>query len=142
MWESFSSRFMAARLKGRHWRPFQTVNEGIRRGSPILFVHVPATARQRRMGTTRARKFQDLRVTNMTKNERAPAAIPHQDMRNLRSPAWLSVPRGAQNNRGRRELLQTRRNRHGFARAIENLRGVRLSLVPRPDSRECLLPGV
>ena len=89
-----------------------------------------------------ARPFQGLRVTNMTKNETARATIPHQDTRNLSWSAWLSSPRGAIKNKSRREFAQIRRNRHGFARAIENLRRVRLSLVPRPDPRERLLPSV
>jgi hypothetical protein len=89
------------------------------------------------------REFQDLRAMSMTKNERAKAAIPHQDMRNLSCPAWFSSPRGTTDTKKvRREKMRPRRNSHGIARAIENLRGVRLSLVPCPDSRKCLLPGV
>ena len=40
------------------------------------------------------RIFQTLRAISMTKNERRQAAIPHQDTRNLNSPAWFSSPRG------------------------------------------------
>lgn len=38
------------------------------------------------------RIFQTLRTISMTKNERRQAAIPHQDTRNLSSPAWFSSP--------------------------------------------------
>jgi len=89
-----------------------------------------------------ARPFQGLRVTNMTKNERAQAKIPHQDTRNLSCSAWLSSPRGADENKGRRELARIRRMSHGFARAIEDLRRVRLSLVPRSEPRDRLLPSL
>jgi len=77
--------------------------------------------------------FQYLRTKSMTKIERAKTAIPHQDMRNLSCRAWFSSPRGATNSKRRPELLRIRRNSHGIARAIENLRGVQLSLVPRPN---------
>ena len=40
------------------------------------------------------RIFQTLRAISMTRNERRQAAIPHQDTRNLSSPAWFSSPRG------------------------------------------------
>ena len=78
---------------------------------------------------------------SMTKNERAQAAIPHQDMRNLNCHARFSSPRGAA-NKTRRELAGVRRTSHGIMRAFESLRGVQLSLVPRPDRRERLLPQV
>jgi hypothetical protein len=77
---------------------------------------------------------------SMTKNERTQAAIPHQDMRNLSCRARFSSPRGtAVENKSRRELARIRRISHGNARAIEGLRGVRLSLVPRPNPWECVL---
>ena len=60
-------------------------------------VSVPAfaTPRQREArGASQWRKFQDLRAMSMTKNKRAKAAIPHQDMRILSCPAWFSSPRG------------------------------------------------
>ena len=89
------------------------------------------------------RIFQTLRAISMTKNERRQAGIPHQDTRNLSSPAWFSSPRGTTEiKKIRREMTRLRRNSHGIARAIENLRGLRLSLVPCADSRKCLLPGV
>ena len=76
---------------------------------------------------------------SMTKNERAQAAVAHQGKRNLSCRAWSSSPRGAANRKIRRELARIRRISHGVARAFENLRRVRLSLVPGPDSRERLL---
>jgi hypothetical protein len=88
-------------------------------------------------------KFQDLRAVVMTENKRAQAAIPHQDMRNLSCLAWFSSPRGTTSSKKlRRAMKLIRRNSHGNARAIEDLRGVRLSLVPHPDPRECVLQGV
>jgi hypothetical protein len=79
------------------------------------------------------RIFQNLRAMSMTKNERRQAAIPHQDTRNLSSPAWFSSPRRKTvSKRNRRVMSEIRRFSHGIARAIESLRGVRLSLVPRP----------
>src|SRR5271157_1916251 len=80
---------------------------------------------------------------SMTKNEGTQAAIPHQDTRNLSCRAWFSSPRGkTMKKQSRREKTRTRRFSHGIARAIESLRGLRLSLVPRPDPGECVLPGV
>ena len=79
----------------------------------------------------------------MTTNKRAQAAIPHQDRRNLSCLAWFSSPRGTTSTtKLRREMKQARRIGHGNARAIEDLRGVRLSLVPFPNSRKCVLQGV
>jgi hypothetical protein len=90
------------------------------------------------------REFQILRADIMTKNKRSQTAIPHQDMRILSCFAWFSSPRGTavtKNNR-RERTQQQRRIVHGIARAIENLRGMRMSLVPRPDTCKCLLPGL
>ena len=90
-----------------------------------------------------ARDFQNLRVTIMTKNERRRAALPYQDVRILSSHARFSSPRhNSTSQKNRRDGTLLRRIRHGNARAIENLRGMRLSLVPGPDSRDCLLQGV
>lgn len=72
------------------------------------------------------------------KNVRIQAPIDHQDTRNLSCRARFSSPRGA-TNKASRELARTRRIRHGIARAIENLRGLRLSLVPGSNPRGCLL---
>jgi hypothetical protein len=90
-------------------------------------------------GSFTSRDFHDLRAKSMTKNERAQAAIPHQDTRNLSCHARFSSPRGEVNEQNRREFARTRRIRHGVARAIENLRGLRLSLVPYPGPRERVL---
>jgi len=78
-------------------------------------------ALQEAFGPCQPGKFQDLRAMSMTKNKRSQAAIPHQDMRNLSCPAWFSLPRGAFNNKNRRDLARIRRISHGIARAIENL---------------------
>ncbi len=104
------------------------------------------------------RKFRDLRAMSMTKNERRRAArtvfqetcsrlqlagwlrlgvaaigktlLPHQDTRNLSSRARFSPPRGTTTVKQiRREMTRTGRLGHGIARAIESLRGLRLSLV-------------
>jgi hypothetical protein len=83
--------------------------------------------------------FQDLRAMSMTKNERAQAAIPHQDTRNLSCRAWVSSPRGAMKNKTVGSWLGVRRKRHGIARATENLRGMRLSLVSQPEPGRRLL---
>jgi len=66
---------------------------------------------------------------SMTNNERAQEAIPHRDTNVPVGHAWFSLPRGTFNKIIRRELSRTWRNSHGFARAIESLRGLRLSLV-------------
>jgi hypothetical protein len=86
--------------------------------------------------------FQDLRAMSMTKDERAQAAIHHQDTRNLSCRVRLSSPRGAAHRRHRREQAEIRRIRHGIARAIEDLRGLRLPLVSCPVSGRCLLPSL
>ncbi len=54
----------------------------------------------------------------------------------------LFTPRNNSTTKVRREMKQIRRISHGNARAIESLRGLRLSLVPYPDSRECVLQGM
>jgi hypothetical protein len=88
-------------------------------------------------------KFQNLRAMSMTKNERIPAAIPHQGARTLSSCIRYFLTRGNKTlKQGRREKTRTWRIGHGIARAFENLRRVRLSLVPRPDTRERVLQGM
>ncbi len=54
----------------------------------------------------------------------------------------FSTPRKNRYKEVRRDEKGIRRISHGIARATESLRGVRLSLVPRPDPGQCLLPGV
>jgi hypothetical protein len=89
------------------------------------------------------RKFQDLRAMSMTNNERTRSAIPHQSIRILSCPCRFFSPWRQKNNRpARREKKTIRRIRHGVARAIEDLRRMRLSLVPHPDSGNRLLPGM
>src|ERR1035437_6554634 len=102
---------------------------------------IPASNRSvEASGVGQPRKFRDLRAMSMTKNERIRAAIPHQGTRTLSSYARFFLPRGDKMlKQSRRERTGIWRFRHGIARAIENLRGVRLSLVPRPDPRECVL---
>jgi hypothetical protein len=79
----------------------------------------------------------------MTDNKRAQVAIPYQDRRNLSCLAWFSSPRGTTcNTNFRREMRQIRRMSHGSARSIEGLRKLRLSLVPSPDTRYCVLQRV
>jgi hypothetical protein len=88
-------------------------------------------------------KFQNLRAMSMTNNERIPEAIPHQGTRTLKSFTRFFLTRGNKTlKQVRREKTRTWRIGHGFARAFENLRRVRLSLVPRPNPRECLLQGM
>ena len=94
-------------------------------------------------GADQTGEFQNLRAMSMTTNERSRPAIPHQGARNLSSRAWISLPRGrTATNESRRELAGRRRTRHGIARAIEGLRGVRLPLVPDPGSRQRVLRWV
>ena len=80
---------------------------------------------------------------NMTSNERIRSAVPYQGIRTLNCRHRFFLPRGRETLKlDRRESTRKRRIRHGIARAFEDLRRVRMSLVPRSDPRECLLPGV
>ena len=105
---------------------------------------IPAPARFRSaLGTLQSREFHDLRAMNKTKNEGTQVAILHRGIRIPICPAWFSSPRGKRmSEHRRRERTRTRRSNHGIARAIENLRRVRLSLVPCPVPRMCLLQGL
>jgi len=106
------------------------------------FSSLPPSAHERRRGMA-GHGNSRICAMNMTTNGRIRAAIPHQDARNLRSRFRFFLPRGEKiSKQSRRETTGTRRIRHGIARALENLRGVRLSLVPRPDPGECLLQGM
>ena len=103
-------------------------------------VQAAGTGAWRRPG----RKFQDLRAMSMTINRRTRVANPHQDHRILSSLAWFSAPHRTITSKTKIcwEKREIRRSSHGIARALEDLRGVRLSLVPGPGPGECLLPGV
>ena len=136
-------RFPAERPIGVKMRSDQRQVNELRGVSVPLGFHIkPQIAQQKRSGEVSERKFQNLRAINMTKNERAQAAIPHQDTRILSCPARPFLPRGAFNTNSRRDLHHLRRISHGIARAIEGLRGLRLPLVSGPNSRKCLLPRV
>jgi hypothetical protein len=79
-------------------------------------------------------------LTSFTSNERAQAVVLHQDNRNLNSLAWFSSPRRINPPlKIRRDRKDVRRVGHGSARAIEGLRGLRLPLVSRPDTKERVL---
>ena len=86
--------------------------------------------------------FQHLRADIMKKNERTQTAIENQDTRILNSYAWFPSPRQEKTKKlsGRKKDL--RRIRHGSVRAIEDLRGLRLSLVSGQASRDGLLQGM
>jgi hypothetical protein len=87
--------------------------------------------------------FQYLRSNLKSLNQGTLAAIPHRDARSPVCPASLPLPRG--NNKTinyRRAHYEQWRMGHGSARAIENLRGLRQPFLPRPNSREYLLPGM
>jgi hypothetical protein len=79
---------------------------------------------------------------NMTHNEGGQPAIFYQGIRILRSFGWPPLRQQTKISKKRRRVTKTIRRSHGFVRAIEDLRRLRLSLVPKPDSRECLLQGV
>jgi len=95
-------------------------------------------------GRSNAGRFQNLCSIDMRKNERRQAAIPHQDMRILGSLAWFSLPRHSTTIQQKRRVSGLlRRIRHGNVRAIESLRGLRLSLVPHTGpTGECLLQAM
>ena len=79
-------------------------------------------------------RFQDLRAMSMTDNKRKRVAIPHQSNRILSCPADSLTPRWHIDlAEDYWEKKPKRRNGHGIARAIENLRGVRKPLVPCPN---------
>jgi hypothetical protein len=77
--------------------------------------------------------FQDLRNMNMTKSERTWAALLPSGHKKPELGVWLSLPRGKKVDKSRREIEYSRRCSHGIARAIEGLRRVRMSVVPRPN---------
>ncbi len=145
LWESFGKRSIVASLSGGGGVPLAAAIE-----------HLPAETCSNRVCHSRAkaplegRRGQASREYSricapmvMTENKRAQAAIPHQDNRNLSCLAWFSSPRGTTSNtKFRREMKPIWRISHGSARSIEGLRGVRLSLVPGPDPRECVLQGM
>ncbi len=79
----------------------------------------------------------------MTKRAGTQKAIPRQDRRILSSLLLFHSPRGTTRTTTiQRDAKGQRRKGHGTARSIEGLRGLRLSLVPRPESRNCLLQAL
>ena len=147
MWESFRKCFIAARLSRAQFcpiqRPMNSCQTLLVQFGPDRSSHLRSRRSAEASGAGQSRSFQDLRAMSMTKDERTWVAIPHKGKRDLSCRTRFSSPRGTAVHRiGRRAKTRTRRNRHGFARAIEDLRGVRLSLVPCPDPRECLLQRV
>jgi hypothetical protein len=86
------------------------------------------------------REFSDLRAISMTNNEgRRPASSIGARAPRVAVPCSLNPGQNKMSKQSRRETKNHGRIRHGVARAIENLRGLRLPLVPRPEPGECLL---
>ena len=117
----------------------------------VLFLHnVPAFQVSLRLRTlffacmaVNARKFHDLRAMSMTKKQESEGGNPPSGREKSElSCLVLFTPRNNSKKNIRREKTRIRRIRHGIARAIEGLRGVRLSLVPCPDCRYGLLQGM
>ena len=92
----------------------------------------------RRLEPLPIRISRNLRAMNMRTNERRRAMTLHKAERiSVAMPAFLSPRRTAMTNR---TLGEPRwRVGHGVARAIKDLRRVRLSLVPRPDPGQRVL---
>ena len=89
------------------------------------------------------RKFLDLRAVSMTINERIRVASLHQNDRNLSRSARSSAPHRTKSKiKICWEKAGIRRSSHGIARVLEDLRRVRLSLVPCPEPGERVLQGV
>ena len=107
------------------------------------FSALPIAARKTLTRSVRASQYETSRIWVLCacqKNERTSAAVPHQGIRILSRSVRFSLPRGNKVNKNRRRVIEySRRSIHGIACAIESLRRVRMSLVPRPNSRECLL---
>ena len=155
----FWKRFIAGRLKWAEFHPSQrAMNNGPGRMALAVISYPGPEAPYRGVQGRPLRKFRDLRAMSMTKNERRRAAktmfqdtrsglqlagwlwrgiaaigkalLLHQDTRNLSSRARFSLPRGTTTAKQiRREMTLIGRLGHGIARAIESLRGLRLSLV-------------
>lgn len=138
---TFRKRLVAANWSAGELLPFMATPEhlpGRCNRTGFSYSHPNATAKG--VADKPVAKFQDLRAVVMTKNERAQAAIPHQDTRNLSCLAWFSSPRGTTCvTQLCREMKPIRRISHGNARSIEGLRELRLPLVPATNSRECIL---
>jgi hypothetical protein len=76
----------------------------------------------------------------MTKVSRAKLAIAYQGGRTLHATAWLLSLRQTENKRLiRRKKAFAWGMRYGIARIFEDLRRVRMSLVPRLESTNRLL---
>jgi hypothetical protein len=118
---------------GRISAPFSG-NEQLPEGPSISGDLIPPQSAQQRRPGRPVREIPGSARYEHDKNERIRAAIPHQGARNLSCRCLvLFTPRNKKSKQNRRETTRIRRNSHGIARAIENLRGVRLSLVPCPD---------
>jgi hypothetical protein len=77
----------------------------------------------------------------MIATPRAQLATAHQGSRTLSATAWLLSPRQTENKKlkRRKKAFIWGRIHHGNARAIKNMRRVRLSLVPHGKSGDRLL---
>ncbi len=105
--------------------------------------HLRRKASFRRVCGDPERKFQDLRAMSMTKKRESEGGNPPSGRKNPELLCLvLSTPREKRCKEFRRDKMRIRRISHGNARATENLRRVRMSLVPCPGSRHCLLPGM
>jgi hypothetical protein len=87
--------------------------------------------------------FHDLRAVVMTSQPGTRKALPSSGQENPELPALvLYIPRKNEREPRPRATKTPRRVSHGSARARKNLRGVRMSLVPRPYTGERLLQEV
>jgi hypothetical protein len=143
MWEFFEESSIAAGMGGAGNCPFRHGNEQSPEGYGSLVLSFPFQYAVVGWLGRSVRIFQDLRAMSMTTNKRIRTVIPHQSMRILSCHVrFFSPRRQADTNCVRPEMKEKRSIGHGVARAIEDLRGVRMSLVPHSNPRERLLQDV
>lgn len=131
------------RLAGEHAEVSLQRHGKLNRGAGAL----PATSSHRISRefvnrTGRCQGYQDLRAEIVTDNKRTLAVIPRSGQEIHEKPCLVLFTPLQTRHREGRAGEELGRLGDGIARAIEDLRGVRLSLVPRPNHRQRVLPGM
>jgi hypothetical protein len=139
LWEITEKRVIAERLRVGGTLSSQAADESMAdQMNPVWLSNLCPGALSQGVQGGPMEKLHDLRANVVTKNKRTQAASPDRDRKDLSCLAWFSLPRGtATTTRVRREKKELRRKRHGSARAIEDLRGLRKPFLPH--GREYLL---
>jgi hypothetical protein len=139
-WLEISGRFRLAGLVRLYDSVFLSGSVGPRAIGSAYFLYLRRPVSRRLRASCAS--FLDRRDRNMTQPDNHCRKILLRDTRIPSEPACFLLPRRNNKPKHKSRVRPWERTSHGVARATKNLRGMRLPLVPRPESWMCLLSAL